>query len=122
MPNVTRNLSLLALAALLTACATTPKWSVSGADRKDAVVKVSYEYPEFHQPKVTDEQAFKAALGRCSGWGYDDAQLIAGQVRECANSQGANCNLWMVTREYQCIDDAPLARQASDSTRFRFAK
>ncbi len=41
-------------------------------------------------------------MGRCEGWGYNNAEPIAGQLRQCSNMEGSNCNLWTVTREYQC--------------------
>ena len=103
---------ILAAAALLLSlggCATTPHWGVSGADREHGVVRLSYEYPEFHQPALSDEQALQAAVNRCNGWGYDKAEPIDGQLRQCSNMNGSNCNLWMVTREYQCTDDASFA-------------
>jgi hypothetical protein len=103
---------LLASAALLlslAACATSQKWAVSGGDRSDGVVRISYEYPEFQQPEVSDEQALKIALGRCEGWGYHDAEPIAGQLRQCSNMEGSNCNLWTVTREYQCTQNGSFA-------------
>ncbi len=103
---------LLASAALLlnlAACATSNQWALSGGDRSDGVVRISYEYPEFEQPAVSDEQAMKLALGRCEGWGYDDAEPIAGQIRQCSNMEGTNCNLWTVTREYQCTEHGALA-------------
>ena len=96
---------LLVSAALLlnlAACATSQKWGISGSDRNGGVVQVSYEYPEFHQPDVSDAQAMKIALGRCSGWGYDKVEPLPGQTRQCSNMEGANCDLWTVTREYQC--------------------
>jgi hypothetical protein len=105
MTRYSPTLRFLASAALLlnlVACATSPKWGVSGGDRNGGVVRVSYEYPEFQQPDLSDAQAMKIALGRCSGWGYDDAQAIPGQIRQCSNMDGSNCNLWTVTREYQC--------------------
>jgi len=107
MTRITPTVRILASAALLlnlVACATAPKWGVSGGDRSGGVVRVSYEYPEFHQPTVSDTQAMKIALGRCSGWGYDDAKPIAGQIRQCSNMDGSNCDLWTVTREYQCTN------------------
>jgi YecR-like lipoprotein len=107
MTRITPAVRILAAAALLlnlVACATAPKWGVSGGDRSGGVVRVSYEYPEFHQPSVSDDQAMKIALGRCSGWGYDDAKPIAGQIRQCSNMEGSNCDLWTVTREYQCTN------------------
>lgn len=108
--------SLLAAAALLglAGCATTPhQWGVSGGDREQGVVRVSYEYPEFHQPEVTDEQALAVALNRCAGWGYKDAEPIAGQLRQCSNKNGSNCDLWTVTREYQCTANASYAGNLS---------
>jgi YecR-like lipoprotein len=105
MSRIAPTLRFLASAALLlnlAACATSQKWAVSGGDRQGAVVRVSYEYPEFHQPDVSDDQAMKIALGRCAGWGYDQAEPIAGQTRQCSNMEGSNCDLWTVTREYQC--------------------
>jgi YecR-like lipoprotein len=107
---------LLASAALLlslAACATSQKWAVSGGDRTDGVVRISYEYPEFRQPEVSDEQALKIALGRCEGWGYHDAEPIAGQLRQCSNMEGSNCNLWTVTREYQCTQSGSFASSLS---------
>jgi hypothetical protein len=105
MTRITPTLRLLASATLLlslVACATSPKWGVSGGDRTDGVVRVSYQYPEFHQPDVSDAQAMKIASNRCAGWGYDKAEPIPGQTRQCTNREDANCNLWTVTREYQC--------------------
>jgi hypothetical protein len=105
MTRTAQTLRFLASAALLlnlVACATSPKWGISGGERSGGVVRVSYEYPEFHQPAVSDAQAQKIALSRCAGWGYDDAKPIAGQTRQCSNMEGANCDLWTVTREYQC--------------------
>ena len=111
-----RTFSLIAAAALalnLAACATTQQWNVSGGDRTEGVVRVSYEYPEFEQPELSDAQATQIATSRCNGWGYDDAEPIAGQIRQCGNMDGANCTLWTVTREYQCTQDASFAAQLS---------
>jgi len=93
-------LPLLALGA----CASTQKWSPSGGDRQQGVVRLSYEYPEFHQPSMSDAQAESAALSRCNTWGYRKVEPIEGQVRECTNTDNGNCNVWMVTREFQCTD------------------
>lgn len=112
MPQIQAAFRFLAAAALLlnlAACATSQKWAVSGGDRADGVVRISYEYPEFQQPEVSDEQALKIALNRCEGWGYEEAKPIAGQLRQCSNMEGSNCNLWTVTREYQCTQKGSFA-------------
>ena len=111
-----RTLSLISSAVLLlnlTGCVTSKEWAVSGGNRAEGVVRVSYEYPEFKQPALKDEQALKAAAGRCNGWGYDDAEPIAGQIRQCSNTDDGNCKLWTVTREYQCTADASFAGNLS---------
>ena len=90
----------------LGACASTQKWSAQGGDRQHGVVRLSYEYPEFHQPAMSEAQAETMALERCNSWGYRKVEPIAGQIRQCANVDDGNCNLWTVTREFQCSDSA----------------
>ena len=67
-------------------------------------MRVSYDYAEFQQPEMSDTEANALALNRCNAWGYREAEPIAGQLRQCANMEDGNCNLWTVTREYQCKD------------------
>ena len=86
----------------LGACASTDRWSAAGGNREAGVVRLSYEYPEFHQPQMSDAAAEKLALNRCNAWGYQQAEPIEGQVRQCSNKDDGNCNLWTVTREFQC--------------------
>lgn len=95
-------LFMLSFIGGLAACASTQKWSSAGGNREEGVVRVAYEYPEFQQPRVSDAQAQKVALGRCNSWGYRNAEPKAGQVRQCANMDKGNCDLWTVTREFQC--------------------
>ena len=103
LPRLKVLVSVLCLLGL-GACASTQKWSAAGGDRQQGVVRLSYEYPEYHQPEVSDSQAAALALNRCNSWGFKRVEPIAGQVRECANKDDGNCNLWTVTREYQCKD------------------
>lgn len=93
----------------LSACVSTEQWSATGGSRAAGVVRLSYEYPEFHQPEVSDAQALQLADNRCNSWGYSRAEEVPGQVRECSNMDDGNCDLWTVTREYQCKSDAALA-------------
>jgi hypothetical protein len=86
----------------LAACATSKQWNSAGGSRESGVVRLAYEYPEFEQPEVSDEQAATLALNRCSAWGYTQAEPIAGLLRQCARMEGGDCHLWTVTREYQC--------------------
>ena len=93
---------LMILLLSLTACATTQKWSPAGGSREQGLVRVSYEYAEFHQPDMSDAEAQAIALNRCNTWGYKEVEPIAGQLRQCSNMEDGNCNLWTVTREFQC--------------------
>jgi hypothetical protein len=93
---------LVLLALSLAACATTDKWAAAGGNREQGVVRIAYEYPEFEQPAMSESEADKLALNRCNAWGYEKMEPIAGQIRQCANMDDGNCNLWSVTREYQC--------------------
>jgi YecR-like lipoprotein len=96
--------SLLAALTLLTlaGCATPDKWNSTGGNRELGLVRLSYEYPEYQQPEMSEAEADTLALNRCHAWGYEKVEPIAGQVRRCANMDEGNCNLWSVTREYQC--------------------
>ena len=97
-----QSLFMLSFIGCLAACASTRQWSAAGGNRDEGVVRVSYEYPEFKQPQVSDAQAHRVALVRCNAWGYRTAEPKAGQVRQCANMDKGNCDLWTVTREFQC--------------------
>jgi len=90
----------------LAACASNQHWTPAGGDREQGVVRLSYEYPEYRQPQVSDTQAQTLALNRCHAWGYEAAEPIAGAIRQCANVDDGNCNLWTVTREFQCKGDS----------------
>lgn len=102
-------LSLLCVMAF-TACATNRQpWSVSGGQKDAGLVRVSYEFEEFNEPEVSEQQAQQLALNRCEGWGFDDAEPIAGQLRRCSNTTNGDCDLWTVTREYQCTREVAQA-------------
>jgi hypothetical protein len=111
MPRLARLVSILALTATFAGCATNQPWAVSGGEKAEGLVRVSYEFPEFHEPAVSEQQAEQIALKRCEGWGYDDAEPIAGQLRQCSNMDDGNCDLWKVTREFQCTRAVAQANQ-----------
>jgi YecR-like lipoprotein len=90
----------------LSACVSTQQGLHTGGDKDAGLVRVSYQYSQFHQPKVDDAQTMTLAENRCSAWGYQRAEPVAGLVRECSNMEGGNCDLWTVTREFQCSSGA----------------
>lgn len=109
MTRSARLIGLLMLTAAFAGCATRDPWAVSGGERQEGLVRVSYEFEEFHEPEVSEQQAAELALKRCAGWGYDSAEPIAGQLRQCSNMDDGNCDLWKVTREYQCTREVASA-------------
>lgn len=100
-----QSLFMMSVIGGLVGCASTQHWSPAGGNREEGLVRLSYEYPEFQQPQMSESQAQKLALNRCNSWGYRKAEPIAGQIRQCANMDDGNCDLWSVTREFQCSDD-----------------
>jgi hypothetical protein len=105
MPYPVRSITVaLAIFSLgsITGCATGKQWNVSGGEKAEGLVRVSYEFPEAHEPALSEKAAQELAEQRCEGWGYDDAEPIAGQLRRCSNMDDGSCNLWTVTREFQC--------------------
>ncbi len=102
MLQTTTLIALVLLSAAFAGCASNRHWTENQSNRELAVVRVSYEFPEFHEPVLSDDQASKLALSRCEGWGFDQAEPIAGQLRQCSNMDNGDCDLWKVTREFQC--------------------
>ena len=99
----------LGLLVALAGCATSKQWSVSGAEKNEGLVRVSYEFPEAREPVVSENAAQELAEHRCEGWGYDEAEPIPGQLRQCSSRDDGSCSLWTVTREYQCTRDVAQA-------------
>jgi hypothetical protein len=98
---------------VLAACATQPKWSPSSNNRGLGVARVAYEYPKFQEPAMSDAEAMTLAANRCAAWGFARAEMIPGELRDCSVSKDGICDLWKVTREYQCTGGGSYAQAAS---------
>ncbi|MEJ0087360.1 MAG: YecR family lipoprotein [Pseudomonadota bacterium] len=90
------------LGLALTGCVSTKQWTATGGNKEAGLVRVSYQYSETHQPDLSDLQATALAENRCEAWGFKRADPVAGLVRECSSREAGNCQLWTVTREFQC--------------------
>jgi len=96
-------IALVVVMVGLAGCATTKEWVATGGSRSDGVVKLSFEYGLFENPKVNEQQGLDLAYSRCAAWGYSGAQAFGGTTRVCTNlGQNGVCYSWLVTREYQC--------------------
>jgi len=102
-----KRLTPLLLGIIVTGCATTKEWAATGGSRADGVVRLSYEYGLFESPQTSEQQGVELAKGRCAAWGYASAEPFGGQTRQCNNYGSGSCNSWLVTREYQCVDQSP---------------
>jgi hypothetical protein len=88
--------------AVLVGCATTKTLQATGGSRSDGVVRLSFEYGAFENPKVDEAQAHEVARERCKVWGYSDADPFGGVTRICNQTGMYGCTAWLVTKEYQC--------------------
>jgi hypothetical protein len=105
-----KNVVTLAMAVLIglsvSGCAVQKNWTATGGSRADGTIKLSYQYSLFEVPKVDNEQGIDLASERCRSWGYGSAEPFGGTVSKCTNFSSSGCNRWLVTAEYQCLDDS----------------
>ena len=106
-------LAILPLFLFVGACASVPQWSPSSSNRELGVARVSYEHTRAEKPALSDAQAIELATHRCAAWGYARPEMIPGELRDCSVSHDGSCDLWKVTREYQCSGEGSYARAAS---------
>lgn len=105
---------MAAALAVTTGCATQKQWAATGGSKSDGTIKLSYEFGPFETPQVSETQAVSAATSRCKAWGYESAEAFGGRSTSCSQRGGlGDCLRWMVTKEYQCIDQRKKASTAS---------
>lgn len=103
---IIRKAIILAIAAITVAgCAVQKNWIATGGSKADGTVRLSYQYGAFQKPELDENQGLGLAIERCSAWGYSRAAAFGGTVQNCQTTDGyGNCNSWLVTKEFQCID------------------
>ena len=107
---------------VLSGCAVQEQWAATGGSRADGTVALSYEYGEFQEPEVDDEQGVQLAASRCAVWGYTGSDPFGGVIRKCEAFGGyGNCLSWLVTKNYQCTgapspSNVPQTAAAASST------
>lgn len=105
-------LAILPVFLAMVACASAPKWNPTNSSRDLAVARVAYEYAN-NEPTLSDLQALELAQNRCNTWGYSKAEMIPGELRDCSVKDEGSCELWKITREYQCSGEGAYAHAAS---------
>jgi len=104
--NFTAAIFACSLASLIcfAGCAAQKEWAATGGSRADGTVELAYEYGEFEEPQVSDEQGVTLAASACGGWGYPASQAFGGTMSRCEAFGGyGNCLRTLVTRKYQCL-------------------
>jgi len=95
---------LITVLVMCFGCAIKKDWVATGGSRSDGTVKLSFEYKQFQQPVLDENQGQDVAGRRCRAWGYSRAEAFGGVISQCQFVGAYGCSRWFVTKEYQCID------------------
>lgn len=97
-------LALVFLAAtMVTGCATSQNWAVSGVEKQDRVVRVTYETSDLENPPVSNKKANNIAVRECKRQGYGYTEKSVQGARYCTGGdETGSCPTWRVELEYQC--------------------
>jgi len=106
-------LAILPVFLVMAACSSVPRWSPSSSNRELGVARVSYEYAKFAEPTMSDTEAVQLAERRCASWGFTQAEMIPGELRNCSVKDGDGCDQWKVVREYRCSNPVAYPRAAA---------
>ena len=94
----------LAVAMLVSACASNKTPVPTGGSRSDGTIRMSYEVGMFEEPVVDWSAAARTAGDRCKAWGYQRAEAFGGQTQQCQAYNGyGNCLRAVISIDYQCI-------------------
>ena len=115
-----------------------------GGSRADGTVTLVYEYGRYETYQVNWEDMQKQAQDRCVGWGYNTAERVGGELRDCIehsietdercvskeynyNTGGSYCDgyrtetknicqRWRISIMYQCRTlERPIPRSATSA-------
>ncbi len=106
MKKLTRGrMALILILIVCVSCATTKIPAATGGSKADATVVMGYQYGGFERPVVDWDDAAEKATQICQNWGYDYADTFGGIMRECNAFNAYGCTGYLVTVQYQCIDN-----------------
>ena len=116
MPKAKQLLTIAAVLAVLSGCATEKDFYATGGSRADGSVDMAYDFAEFEQPVIDIAQAQRIAKSKCRVWGYSDAEAFGGKQQICnrTNNYGG-CVAGQVVYKYQCLGDLGAAPQFQPS-------
>ena len=96
---------VLALIAFV-GCETIKIPTAVGGSKADATVVMGYQYGGFERPVVDWDKAEVEAGRVCRNWGYDRAEPFGGAMSECSASNQYGCVQWIVSVQYQCLNES----------------
>mgnify|MGYP006157848865 CR=1 FL=1 len=90
----------------INSCAQVNYPSFTDGSKSDAVVTMTYEYPNSVNPNDWDWSRYhESAVEKCQNWGYLDAVKFDRGKRFCIAVNGyGHCVYWQESLNYQCID------------------
>lgn len=89
----------------LSGCVSTPmQWHASGGSKADGIVELSYTYNYMQKPVTSETQGVARAGQMCMSWGYLEVEALDFLERSCQMGDYLGCDVWVVTRKYQCIN------------------
>lgn len=112
--NIIKTLLVLAAIASATGCAVKKDFYSTGGSRADGTVDMAYDFNQFEQPVINQDQARSIAKSKCRVWGYNDAEAFGGRQQICNQFNGyGTCVAGQVVHKYQCIgsiSEAPMSQ------------
>lgn len=99
--------SLLFLLLCLTGCTTTNSYVATG-NPSEKVLTLSYYYHGTGHPALDSHKANHVAAKKCEAWGYDLAEAVGGETKNCTRYTGHyECYFYRIDKQYQCLDSEP---------------
>lgn len=100
----------LVVIATATGCAVKKDFYATGGSRADGTVDMAYDFRQFEQPVVNQQQAQSIAKSKCGVWGYNNAEPFGGKVTTCHQRNGfGDCLAGQVVVKYQCLGNIDAA-------------
>ncbi len=102
-------LTWIVASLMLNACAFQTDVPTAAQRKAAGIVVVSYESPNFASQKAEEQEGVNLATKKCAQLNYTTAEPQGRASKECSNKADyltGRCNVWTVTRQYQCKNSA----------------
>ncbi|QFU23604.1 YecR-like lipofamily protein [Shewanella eurypsychrophilus] len=100
---ITRLALTSVIAATLVGCTSMKTMEATGGSLSDGIIELSYTRSPSETSKFDEQDALRTAIKRCKAWGFKTADAFSGVQTSCRDSVDSRCDVYMVTKKYQCI-------------------